>query len=281
MAHITDIHIQPETFAPQGTAACLRHINALKDKPDLILTGGDLIMDSFAATRERTQIQWDLFKRTFAENNSIPVRHCIGNHDIWGWNLARSKATGNEPDYGKKWAVETLGLDRAYYSFDQAGWHFVVLDSVQPVGDNKTYFGRLDDRQFEWLRRDLEATPKDRPVLIISHIPIVSMCAFFGASKDDIVKDHKTPVSDLLADMPRVRALLQKFPNVSLALSGHIHLVDRVDYEGVSYLCGGAVCGAWWMGNNMECVPGYNLIDLYTDGTFDRQYVPWGWKPGK
>jgi hypothetical protein len=74
--------------------------------------------------------------------------------------------------------------------------------------------------------------------------------------------------------------LFKQHTNVKACISGHIHLVDRVDYLGVTYMCGGAVCGAWWKGSRFnECDPGYSLIDLYDDGSVERQYVAYGWVP--
>jgi len=48
-------------------------------------------------------------------------------------------------------------LKSAYYSFDRAGWHFVVLDSVGPSAD--VYMGKLDEAQMEWLKADLARVP--------------------------------------------------------------------------------------------------------------------------
>jgi 3',5'-cyclic-AMP phosphodiesterase len=69
-----------------------------------------------------------------------------------------------------------------------------------------------------------------------------------------------------------------KHPNVKLCLSGHTHLVDRLDYTGVSYFCNGAVSGAWWKGAWQGCEPGYALVNLYDDGSFEREYVVYGAK---
>jgi len=49
-------------------------------------------------------------------------------------------------------------------------------------------------------------------------------------------------------DAAKIKDLFAKHKNVKLCLSGHLHLVDRVDYNGVTYLCDGAVCGGWWKG---------------------------------
>jgi hypothetical protein len=65
---------------------------------------------------------------------------------------------------------------------------------------------------------------------------------------------------------------------VKVCLSGHIHLVDRVDYLGVSYLCNGAVSGAWWKGPNQEFGNGYAIVDLFPDGAFTSTYHQFDWR---
>ena len=54
IAHLTDMHIQPERAADQGVMTCLEHVHSQKSLPDLILTGGDHIMDGFEADETRT-----------------------------------------------------------------------------------------------------------------------------------------------------------------------------------------------------------------------------------
>ena len=68
---------------------------------------------------------------------------------------------------------------------------------------------------------------------------------------------------------------------MKLCISGHIHLIDRVDYNNITYLCNGAVCGKWWRGTYQESPPGYALIDLYNDGSFAHQYIAYGWAKEK
>src|SRR5689334_981868 len=55
VAHLTDMHVEPERRAGEGWASCLRHVRELKDKPDLIITGGDHVFDSFEADETRTR----------------------------------------------------------------------------------------------------------------------------------------------------------------------------------------------------------------------------------
>jgi 3',5'-cyclic-AMP phosphodiesterase len=276
VAHLTDIHIQPERRAAEGLAACLRHVQSQTDKPDLILTGGDLVMESLGADRDRTKVQWDLFTRVLKDECRLPVEHCLGNHDIWGWDKAESGATGDEAEYGKKWAMDVLHLESPYRSFDRAGWHFIVLDSVGPSAE--VYMGKLDDAQMEWLKADLARVPATTPVLVLSHIPILAACILNDPqSAGEKGEGWRVSPRILLANTRKIRTLFAERGNVKLCLSGHIHLVDRVDYNGVSYVCDGAVCAKWWRGAQYECHEGYGRIDLFDDGTWEHRYVPYGW----
>jgi Icc protein len=276
IAHLTDIHVQPERRAGQGMIDCLHHVQSLHDKPSLILTGGDSIMDSFESDDVRTKLQWDLWRSALKNECGLQVKSCIGNHDVWGWNKAKSKTTGSEPNYGKKRAVEMLDLAERYYSFAQDGWRFIVLDSTQPDG-GEGYRAFLDEPQLDWLGRELRATASKVPVCILSHIPIVAASAILWAKQDK--RGDYTVTGDLIhQDAKALINLFAQHSSVKLCLSGHLHHVDRVDYNGVSYLCNGAVSGNWWKGRHKHCDEGYALIDLYDDGSFEHQYVKYGWK---
>jgi 3',5'-cyclic AMP phosphodiesterase CpdA len=274
VAHLTDIHVQPERGAPEGMEKCLEHAQGQRTKPDLIVTGGDQIFDSLGASKERTQAQWDVFSRVLKANLDVPVVHSVGNHDVWGWN-DRAKY-GSEAKFGKTWACEALGLSKPYYSFDRGGWHFVILDSVHAVEGNG-YQGRLDDAQFEWLKDDLAKTPAKTPVIVFSHIPILGVCAMFDGENEKSGR-WVIPASYVHVDSRRIKDLFLKHRNVKLCVSGHEHQLDQIVYNDVTYVCNGAVCAGWWGGEYFECTYGYALIDLFDDGTFENRYVPYGWK---
>ncbi|MBX3376097.1 MAG: metallophosphoesterase [Phycisphaeraceae bacterium] len=273
VAHLTDLHIQPERRADSGVAACLRHVQEHKDAPELLLLGGDLIMDAFEADDARTRTQWDLFTRTFENECRIRTEPCLGNHDIWGINKSKSRTTGNEPGWGKKRAMDLLRMERPYRSFDFGGWHFVVLDSVTPQGN--AYIGKLDNEQWEWLEGDLAGTRL--PVAVLSHIPILAATQLVIQPNKD---SKKREISDslMMTDAPRFVETFAKHPHVKLCLSGHIHQIDRVEFQGVTYLCNGAVSGNWWKGRYKMCDEGYAMLDLHADGTFESSYVKYGWK---
>ncbi|GBC91725.1 3',5'-cyclic adenosine monophosphate phosphodiesterase CpdA [bacterium HR15] len=270
IAHLTDIHVQPEKDAARGMIRCLQAVHRLKPRPDLIFNGGDAVMDVFSQGRERARVLQQLWRSILRDYCEIPVIHCIGNHDVWGWDREHSGCSGEEPDYGKRWAMELFELEQRFYSFDRMGWHFIVLDSTFPHGNG--YKARLDDEQFEWLQADLKRTPASMPVCVLSHIPILSASAYLDGNNEK-TGDWVVPGAWMHIDARRLIELFWKHRNVKLCLSGHIHLYDRVDYNGVTYLCNGAVCGAWWNGDYHQTPPGFGLIDLHSDGTFESQYM--------
>ena len=276
IAHLTDIHLQPERDGEKWLTWCLHHVQNLDDKPDIIFNSGDMIMDSLGADFQRTKIQWDLWKKVWKNECSLPVEHCLGNHDVWGWNRKESGATGKEPLYGKKYALEVLGLKRRFRSFQKSGWFFIFLDSTHPHEED-VYTAKLDEDQFQWLSTELARVQKHSPVCIFSHIPILSGSVFFDG-KNEKTGNWVVPHRWMHIDARRLKDLFLKHPNVRLCLSGHVHLKDRVDYNGVTYLCNGAVCGGWWKRSYQETPPGYALVNLYDDGSFDREYVTYGWK---
>lgn len=295
VAHLTDLHVQPERGGQRGMAACLAKLEQLSPRPDLVLTGGDLIMDGFEQKQARTQDQWDLFTRALADGCKTPVRHCLGNHDIWGWNKDKSGTTGQEPGWGKRWALDLLGLPNPYYAFDAGGWKFIVLDSVQPTNPPGGYTGGIDQPQLDWLSDELKRTPSDMPVLVVSHIPILTGATLVtdgGFRPEGVLM----PRGDMVHNADRLVRLFENHPNMRVCLSGHIHQIERLDFQGVTYLCNGAVCGAWWQNRDQaataraarakptdpyrpkRCEEGFGLLDLFPDGTFIHQYVTYGWK---
>jgi Icc protein len=274
IAHLTDAHVFAERNSAAGFEACLAHCQSQADPPDIIFTGGDIVMDTLACSLDAAKKQWRIVTDILHANLRIPVEHCIGNHDVWGWDYRGSQFTDH--NYGKALALENLGLATPYRSFDRAGWHFVVLDSTHPSPQGHGYTAKLDDEQFEWLENDLAQTGK--PVFILSHIPILCMSAFLDGD-NEATGDWRVPGAWMHIDARRIKDLFKEHPNVKLCVSGHIHLVDRVEYLGVTYLCLGAVCGGWWNGPFQECESGYSLIDLYDDGSFQSEYVTYGWKP--
>jgi len=270
-AHFTDVHVQPARSAAKGLAQAIRHVHALADRPEFILNGGDAL----EVGREEVEMQWGLWDQAWQENGSLPLRNCLGNHDVWGWNKPKSKTNGNEPGWGKQVALDHLGLEKAYYRFDQGRWRFLVLDSMT-FDEESAYRGELDRAQFEWLRNELKATPAEMPVVIVSHIPILTVGTVgFSAELRKYPQGAK-----MLShrDALELLQLFRQYPNVKLCLSGHTHLTEEISFAGIHFVNSGAVCGLWWKGNFHHTDEGYNVVDLFDDGTFRTEYVAYGWE---
>jgi 3',5'-cyclic-AMP phosphodiesterase len=267
-AFLSDFHIKPGKIPEAGTAQAFHHVQLLKDKVDFIINGGDAIMDALDADRAKTQTQFDLFKTALKQENSLPVYHCIGNHDVWGWFIKANRPE-TEHGYGKVWVVEEFNMPRRYYSFTRGRWHFIVLDSTQlnPAGG---YIAKLDEEQLEWFKKELQGVPATTNICLVSHIPILSICAGLFFNKTETNGDLKIQRNLMHTDFLALNAIFQQYPNIKTAISGHIHMQDELDYMGVKYYCNGAVSGNWWGGAFLGFDPAYAVFEFYDDGTSKR-----------
>lgn len=259
IAHITDVHIRPECDAPERFKKCMAEIKT--HKPDFFLNGGDTIYaaDYGNITRERVNLQWDIWHGLRDEYAGYPMHTCLGNHDMW-WAAPDKQ----DPMYGKDYVVKQLGIPGRYYSFDVKGWHFIILDS------NNKNAGSLDDEQRVWLENDLAVLAAGTPVLVMSHYPLLAACTNLDGG--GMHTDYKYLVDLFYRHKDKVKA----------CISGHIHLQDRVEYNGVQYFCNGALSGFWWepgdknsadKGYYLQTPPGYAIVDLYADGRVSNEYI--------
>jgi 3',5'-cyclic AMP phosphodiesterase CpdA len=261
--------MMPLIGAAKGFSRCLDHIQSLPDKPDLIINSGDAIMDAHRGGRSVAEKQWRLWSEVVEKELSIPIVQSLGNHDIWVKNESPASILD-----GKKFALDKIQESDFYYSKDLGAWHLISLDSISPNNEGKWYTGKIDEAQMHWLKNELNSIPSFKPVLIVSHIPILAACIFFDGNRFEN-NQWNVPGRWMHEDAHELKNLFLKHPNVKLAISGHIHLLDKVEYNGVTYCCNGAVSGAWWAGNYQQTKPGYAIIDLYADGRFTNQYTPY------
>ncbi len=273
-AHVTDIHLKSGLIPETGMAKALQHVQQLLPKVDFIINGGDAIMDALEKDKQQTQQQFDLFTGLLKKENSLPVYHTIGNHDVWGWFIKENKPD-NDRLYGKVWAVETLAMKNRYYSFSKGNWHFVVLDSTQlnPAGG---YIAKIDEAQLDWLQQELKQAGPDTFICIVSHIPLLSVCAALFFDKTETNGDLLIKRNLMHTDFIQLKKIFMQHPNIRLCISGHIHLQDEVNYLGTTYWCNGAVSGNWWKGAFQEFDPAYAVIDLFADGSSKRTMIKYG-----
>ncbi len=262
----TDIHLQPEKQAIEGFNQAISHINGLRPKPDFVITGGDLIEDSYVKDQKSAAKLYDLFQGTL-EKLDRPVYNIIGNNDYVQWNKKRGEIS--HPDYGKGMFRRLLGEGTTYSSFDHGGWHFILLDSID-VNEDGRLQGYIDQNQMRWLKEELEKTGKIKPVCIALHIPLLSLLP-------QLYKNilAEPPEFFLVKNATEVIELLSAH-NVKLVLQGHLHLVEELKYKNITYITGGSVSGFKWQGPSFGHPEGFVIVDVKGDD-FSWKYESFGW----
>jgi 3',5'-cyclic AMP phosphodiesterase CpdA len=260
-AHFTDIHIEPELKAAVGTAVCFDRINSLR--PEFALCGGDLVFDSNAVPRRRGIEVFDLYAQT-SRRLAMPVHSVPGNHDVFGLSN-QSGVAASDPLYGKKMFEDRIGP--RYSAFAYKGWHFLLLDSIG-ITPQREFIGRIDEEQLAWLRTQLAAIGPSQPIIVLTHIPLLSAVL-------QIVPDPwKSPSTYLVTNAPEVLGILAPY-RVKAVLQGHTHIRENVIYNGCQFLTSGAVCGNWWKGPRCGHPEGFAMVTV-KGGEVSWRYETYG-----
>ncbi|MDO5697461.1 MAG: calcineurin-like phosphoesterase family protein [Dermatophilus congolensis] len=193
-----------------------------------------------------------------------PIRLLPGNHDL--------DFDATDPDHSMDTFRAQMGPD--YYSYNVGDTHVIALNDVRYPCDTKIdnpdgrlgsqctnpaapqYNGRLDDNQLKWLKADIEATSKDKLIVIASHIPFLTFA------------DMASPVHQL-DQVKDVYAMLEGRRVVHT--SGHTHSIENlkagdsyapwktvmgVDKLPFPHIVAGAISGDWYSGDlNEDGVP--------------------------
>ena len=155
-----------------------------------------------------------------------PKYHVLGNHDM---------------DVSPKIFTEGfLGMEKAYYSFDQGDFHFIVLDPNYFKKDEKlfpysagNYFADSISRawippfQLEWLKNEL--LESEKPTIIFSH---QSLEHWGGVKNRD---ELRTIFNEANSEKKKVIA----------CICGHDHLDRYAEIEGVHYIGINSISNAW------------------------------------
>ena len=132
----------------------------------------------------------------------LDVHYVPGEHDII--DEAQGKAYLDR--YGKN------AKGAGWYSFDQAGVHFIGLVNV--VNLKAGGMGNLGAEQLAWLADDLKARSDSTPIVVFAHIPLWTIAPEWGWGTEDSTQ---------------ALALLARFGSVTV-LNGHIHqLMQKVE----------------------------------------------------
>jgi 3',5'-cyclic AMP phosphodiesterase CpdA len=259
-AFMTDIHVKPEMNAPEGFQMAIDKANELN--PDFVLTGGDLVFDVMRGNQKRGDTLFNLYTKMI-EGFNMPVYHCIGNHDLFGI-YEESPEDSNHPDY--KYGMFERYLGKTYYSFNHKGWHFIVLNSLD-VTPNKRYTGVFHKEQMEWLKMDIAKVENSTPIVITTHLPMISNYAQVNGSKGRRTVSNAHEVFKLLENH-----------NLKLILQGHIHWKEHgFVNDRFHYITGGSIAGNGWKGRRHNTPEGFMMI-MVKGGEFTWEYVDHGWE---
>ncbi len=206
--HLTDLHVNAPGLMDPGlltdTSANLRHalelIAALGEKPDFVVVSGDLTNRGDAASYR--------VLRQILDNLDVPLLVALGNHD--------ARSGFHEGFRGE--SADTPWFTSAVHG----GVHVIVLDSLVPgrIG------GNLDDEQFAFLARELEADSETAKLVVVHHPPDI------GEVQDpDTWHYLDRAASDRLGAMLHGR-------HVAGVLSGHVHYDSVSIWNGVPLVTG-------------------------------------------
>ena len=84
---------------------------------------------------------------------------------------------------------------------------------------------------------------------------------------------------------PKGRFLVNNLPllelfaehRLKLVLQGHLHVYENIEWRGIRFITGGAICGKWWRGDWQGTPPGFCHLTLDPDDV-QCQYIPTGWQ---
>ena len=183
----SDTHVgfegPPDPLGTKAFERAVEMVNALPQRPELVLFTGDLTHDSEDSSQHRERMQ--RFQK-IAGRLEVPLVRCVpGEHDaaLDGGSLFRSV------------------FGETNYSFDHRGVHFIGLDNVsrgKPV---------VGPEQIAWLRKDLARFPKTAPLVVFTHRPLFDLrpdWEWFTGDGDQVMNE------------------LAAYENVTV-LYGHIH----------------------------------------------------------
>jgi alkaline phosphatase len=137
-----------------------------------------------------------------------------------------------------------VGQERSYYSFDKAGYHFVILDACftsegKPYGRKnfKWADAKIPPAELEWLQDDLGKTPNKSIVCVHQCLDVMSP---FGVKNGS-----------------EVRKVLQDSGKALAVLQGHYHWGNYQEIGGLHYCTMSAVIEGSGTENNA-----YAMLDI-------------------
>ncbi|MDR1336472.1 MAG: metallophosphoesterase [Tannerella sp.] len=259
-AFLTDVHLNAANVNNRFNGFKQALERAKNENPAFLIFGGDVVEISGIGpmlSRRQTDSLYTAFRQAI-EQTGLPCYQAIGNHDRY-FDAETGCTAGDE--------VFKSYFGDSYYTFEEKGVRFFVLNSVQHDGTGDLCIGA---EQMEWLKRELVRISLATPIVAVTHVPVYSLYY-------PVVENRFVP-NDVIRNY---RELLHAFRehNLKLVLQGHQHLHEEMLLQDVQYITGGAVCAGWWGGSFHGTEMGFLSVQVDVAGKFTWAYVNFGWAP--
>jgi len=153
-------------------------------------------------------------------------------------------------------------ISLSYYSFENKGWHFIVLNTASSI---------VDEKQKEWLAEDLAKVDAETPIIVSVHVPFLSV--YYPALEGEYRSN------DTFSNFREIWDMFEK-NKLKLVLQGHQHLYEEIKTLDVQFITAGAVSGSWWGGDYHGTEEGFLIVECEGD-EFTWEYVDYGWEVKK
>jgi alkaline phosphatase len=195
---------------------CIEIFN--KEKVDFAIHLGDFKDEDLNKNADDTLNYLKKIEAEFAKFKG-PRFHCIGNHDVD--SITKKQFLANITNTG-------ISKEKNYYSFDQKGFHFVVLDAnFDKTGKDHFYKEGADwqdvnipPTQLSWLEKDLVKTKL--PSIVFCHHPLFE---YFSGEATMHVQNFES-----------VQNIMVRSGKVKASMHGHVHNERFETVNGIQYI---------------------------------------------
>lgn len=257
-AYLTDVHLNKDNSG-NGNEGLRKALKAAADNgAEFLLFGGDNADTDALGDAETTADTLHARFTRLVEETGLPAYYTIGNHDRY------YRFEGQPDTLGFRMFEKHYGP--SHRSFTRKGVHFVILNSLYPE-DNGGY--NVGNKQLEWLKADLDSVGKQTPVIVSTHVPMLSLYypVVEGSMKAlDMINDTKAVV-DVLKDH-----------NTQLVLQGHQHIYEQIQERDLWFVTAGAVSAYWWKGPFLTTEEGLLLVKVDENNRVSWEYLDYGWE---
>lgn len=262
-AFLTDIHLNAANDG-KGLEGLKQALDKTKElNVDFIITGGDHVdvsgMSSDAISKKDADFLYSTLKQTL-DLSGLTYYPTIGNHDRY-----RDAANGfvNGDELFEKY------FNESYYTFQEKGFHFFILNSVESGGETGYVVG---EEQIKWIQNKLLEIDAETPIIIATHVPFYSL--YYP------LVENRYAFVDIISNY---KELLKTFGNhnLQIVLQGHQHIHEEIKLQGVQFITGGAVSAGWWNGAFHGTEEGFMLVEIDEKNNFNWEYIDYGWNARK